>query len=75
MSGLLDRIKAILTITGLSFQPIVLAIVFMSIAWNVPLPLNHYLKIVTTLFSGIFGFAIGTITFWKTTQKLMKQKR
>ena len=74
MSDSEDQIKTIICLIILTFQPIVLAILFMSIIWNIPLLIDYNFKILGTLFSGIITFAIGSITFLKSTQKLMKKR-
>jgi len=70
----LDRIKVMLIVTALSAQTIILAFVCMSAVWFISTSLGDPFRVASTLLSGVVGFALSSITFWKIIVRFLEQK-
>ena len=74
MPSWLDRIKVMLIVTALSAQTIILAVVCMDVVWFISTSLDHSFRVASTLLSGVVGFALSSITFWKIIVRFLEQK-
>ena len=74
MPSWLDRIKAMLIVMVLSFQPIVLAFLCMDVVWFISACLGHLLRAASTFLSGVVGFALGSIAFWQILVRFLERR-